>query len=275
MGEEPSHPELLDWLASDLIASGWQVKRLHRWILTSATYRQRGTRPETATRQQRWAAAVKRDPDVIWLSRFPRRRLEAEVIRDAMYAASSSLNLRMGGPSALPPLPVELVSTLLKDQWNPTVEVPEHYRRSVYVFARRNLRYPMLAMFDRPSANRSCAMRQASTTAPQSLFMLNSMASLDAARRLAGSVMRETDGLELGNYAEQAVRRTYGRNATREEQELLVKFMNSQKEISAQRNAGELALPIPRPPEARWRDGAALTDLCLALLNGNEFVYLD
>lgn len=274
IGSEPTHPDLLDWLATEFVASGWQMKRLHRLLLTSATYRQQGERPSSAAERRRWEAALDKDPDNTWFSRFPRRRLEAEVIRDSMYAVSDSLNDKMSGPGVRPPLPSELVSTLLKNQWNPTKDKSEHYRRSIYIFARRNLRFPLLAMFDRPSANNSCACRQTSTTSPQSLLMLNSAASLDAARRLAGAVWKEggTATTQIAN----AVQRAYGRPVKSNELRALADFIAGQTQLLAAHDPKSLAIPIP-PPSQGGHDAsaAALTDLCLALLNANEFIYLD
>ena len=99
------------------------------------------------------------------LSRYPRWRLQAEAIRDAMLASSSQINFKMAGPGVQQPLPDELVQTLLKNQWKVTRESNEHFRRSIYVFACRNLRFPILEAFDRPNSNSNCAMRDASTTA--------------------------------------------------------------------------------------------------------------
>ena len=158
MGGTPTHPELLDWLATELPRLGWSRKRLHRLIVTSATYRQ---------------------------ASFPRRRLDGEAIRDALLTASGQLNRQAGGPGFRPPLPNEVVRTLLKDQWPVTANSAEHRRRSVYLFARRNLRYPLFEAFDKPDANASCPRRNVSTIAPQSLLLLNGDDSLAAATELA------------------------------------------------------------------------------------------
>ena len=159
MGNEPTHPELLDWLASQLIQSGWSLKALHRQMVLSATYRQASLQTPSASRRQI-------DPENEWLSWFPRRRLEGEMVRDAILSISESLNEEMGGPGVRPPLPIEMKKTLLRNQWEVTDDLNQHLRRSVYVFARRNLRYPLFAAFDRPAANKSCARRQTSVTAP-------------------------------------------------------------------------------------------------------------
>src|SRR5690606_3207961 len=105
MGSFPSHPELLDWLACELVAEGWQIKPLQRLIVTSATYRQSSYADAESSAQATWSDSLTHDPDATLLSRFPRRRLEGEIVRDAMYAVSESLDRRMGGPGVRPPLP--------------------------------------------------------------------------------------------------------------------------------------------------------------------------
>ncbi|TXT29234.1 MAG: signal peptide protein, partial [Planctomycetota bacterium] len=149
MGTSPTHPELLDWLATELPQLDWSRKRLHRLIVTSSVYRQaglkrgegRGARGE----QDRTANSLPSNSPLVThhsqlLSPFPRRRLDGEAIRDSLLAASGELNRQPDGPGFRPPLPDELVRTLLKSQWPVTPEVDQHRRRSVYLFARRNLR---------------------------------------------------------------------------------------------------------------------------------------
>ncbi len=217
VGDEPTHPELLDWLASELVESGWSLKRLHRLIVTSATYRQAGgNRSREASDEPRTPPSsdesgyLARDPSNLWLSRFPRRRLSGESIRDAMFAASDTLNAEIHGPGVMPPLPDELVKSLRKNQWKASGREVDHYRRSIYLFARRNLRYPIFEVFDRPDANATCSQRSRSTTAPQSLLLLNSTFSLDAAQRLAGSVLATHDAVD-----EHSVREVFRRVLSR------------------------------------------------------------
>jgi hypothetical protein len=219
---------------------------------------------------------MKTDPRDVLLWRFPRRRLEAEVVRDAMFAVSDSLVQRMSGPGVKPPLPRELVDTLLKNHWKTSERVSDHYRRSVYVFARRNLRYPLFAAFDRPAANSSCAVRQQSTTAPQSLLLLNSEVSLDAARRLAGAVWSRV-GSDSERQIVEAFRRVLGRNPDRSEQDELAEFLTNQKSLvrEEKRTRDTLAIPHADLEIFDTAGAAALTDLCLALLNSSEFLYVD
>ncbi len=159
--EPPTHPELLDWLASEFIARGWSIKQMHKVILLSATYQQ-SSQPS--------AAALARDPENKLFSRQNRVRLEGEVIRDSLLAISGRLNPKVGGPSVLPPIPADITKT--SKNWTPSANAADHTRRSLYIFARRNLRFPFLEVFDAPDSNLSCPERGRSTTAPQSLTLV-------------------------------------------------------------------------------------------------------
>jgi hypothetical protein len=287
VGDEPTHPELLDWLATELIEHEWSIKHLHRLIVTSGTYRQAsGSRSRETSDEQRTSPdfhesgyeseSADSDPSNLWLARFPQHRLTGEAIRDAMFAVSGTLNYEMHGPGVMPTLPDELVKSLLKNQWKASDREADHYRRSIYVFSRRNLRYPIFEAFDRPDANATCAQRGRSTTAPQSLLLLNSAFSLDAAQRLAGSVLASHDAIH-----EQAVkevfRRVLSRSPRAEELAMLVEFVTQQASQLRQesRSRDKLPLPFRCPSTVDPFAAAAFTDLCLALLNSNEFIYID
>jgi len=286
-GEEPSHPELLDWLASDLVNRGWSLKRLHGRIVASAAYRRASRVNRTglsdddlAESQAHMAHLLEADPANRSLGRFPRQRLEGEAVRDAMLAAAGALNTRMGGPGIMPPLPKELLETVLADHWKVTPDPAEHDRRSIYVFARRNLRLPILEVFDRPDANASCPRRNRSTTAVQSLLMVNSDFSLTAARKLAGAVLAGSP-----NDANEQVRLVFRRALSREpeddERMAAVAFLADQTQLLKDegRDAGSLARPDPMPDASGEsldvHEAAALVDLCLAVLNSSEFLYVD
>ena len=172
-GEKPSHPELLDWLAAELPARDWSLKSMHRLLLTSATYQQvsRGV-------GKTWASRLTADPDNRFYSRMNRRRLDGESLRDTLLVVGGWETQRTGGPGVRPPLPREITGTLLNNQWPVSTNREDHHRRSVYLFARRNLRYPLFDLFDRPDGTASCGRRKESTTAPQSLILLNSNFSL-------------------------------------------------------------------------------------------------
>lgn len=283
VGDEPTHPELLDWLAIELIDSGWSLKHLHRLIVNSSVYRQPSRLEDSEIPSERspamqsnWQRVLELDPANLKLARFPRQRLSGEVIRDAMLTSAGALNSAQGGPGVLPPLPSEIVGMLLKDQWTVSRQAADHYRRSVYVFARRNLRYPIFEVFDRPDANASCPRRPQSTTAPQSLLLLNSELSLDLARRMAGRVLQDAPA-SVPDQIRLAVRYTMSRNPTAEELDKLSRFYHEHSSLIRQesRSIKDLAMPIPVAASVDSCDGASLTDLCLALFNSSEFIYVD
>jgi hypothetical protein len=278
MGADPTHPALLDWLAGEFVRSGWSFKRLHRLILTSAVYRQAGRLPASAdaATRDRWKQANERDPENRLLWRFPRQRLDGESIRDAMLAAAGRLSPRRGGPGVRPPLPDELVATLLKNQWVVSPDEEDHRRRSIYLFVRRNLRYPLFEAFDRPDTNASCPRRNRSTIAPQALILLNSEFSLAMARDLAGRVLKEAGETARERIA-LAYRLTLGRTPVADEARVAVRFLESEAAHlrDAGRSTNDLALPTPLPDGVDSFTAAALVDLCLSLFNLNEFVYVD
>jgi mono/diheme cytochrome c family protein len=179
-GERPTHPELLDWLATEFMARGWRLKELHRLICTSATYRQ-SSRPV--------AAATTVDADTRWLWRFPARRLEAESIRDSVLFASGSLDLAMGGPGAniYQPRTARDMS-----EWKP-LEKPgqESWRRTIYLLRMRGADDGVFKPFDVPDCGQVRAKRSESTTPLQALNLFNSGFILDQAGRLAARAQRE------------------------------------------------------------------------------------
>ncbi len=259
MGDEPSHPELLDFLAGGLIRRGWSLKQLHRQIVLSSVYRMRSSPPAAA--DGNWRAAIEIDPHNRLLSRFPRRRLDAESLRDTMFAVSGSLNHCGGGPGVQPPLPPEMIKTLKSGQWKTSPNTADHFRRSIYIFARRNLRYPFFATFDRPAANASCAVRQPSTTAVQSLLLLNSQTTLVASQRLAADIGR-TAGNDLRRGCNEIFRRLFSRPASEQELADCVDFLHQQTKMLKEEGDGQASQN-------------ALVDLCRALLNTNQFLYVD
>ena len=281
MGQPPSHPELLDWLATELTSNGWSIKHLHRLIVTSETYRQASRPAEPSWDEQQrqdaaraWQQLVQADPENKLLGRFPRRRLPGEAIRDAMLASGNLLLHEQGGPGVRPPLPDELVETLLKNQWDVTPDRAAHYRRSIYVFARRNLRYPIFEAFDRPDANASCPQRSESTTAPQALLLFNSEQTLEAAQAAAGAVYRQVP--EAEQQITQLYRRILSREPNARERAEGLAFYRQQTELLRRegRSSDELAVPDVTRLEGPYA-AAALTDVALGLLNCNEFLYLD
>ena len=179
-GSDPSHPELLDWLASELTRDDGSFKRMHRMMVTSATY-QRAARPGTdESSRALWSALQATDPDNRWWGRMTPRRLEGKAIRDAMLSVAGVLSERRGGPGARPPLPKELIATLLKNQWVVSPDEEDHRRRSIYLMVRRNLRYPLFEVFDRPDTNATCAKRSRSTGTRAAQFGTQRRAGRDA-----------------------------------------------------------------------------------------------
>lgn len=247
MGVPPSHPELLDWLASELIRQEWSLKSIHRLLVTSAVYRT-ASKPCAPGADEVWRQLIAADPENHLLGRMRRRRLEGEAIRDAMLAVSGRLNRQAGGPGIRPPLPAEVVQTLLKDQWPVTPDAGQHDRRSVYLFVRRNLKYPLFDVFDRPDQNLSCCRRQQTTIAPQALAMLNSEVTQQCADSVAARITAAA-GSDAADRIVSAYRLLLGRLPTDTELDSAVAFVASDP--------------------AGWRD------LCLALLNVSEFVYVD
>ena len=271
-GQKPTHPELLDWLASEFVAGGWSVKKMHKLMLLSASYRQssggegrgsrdEGMKPEDDDRpadasdsRKNQPAAARRfptpdprpsslDPENRLYWRMNRIRLEGEIIRDSLLAISGQLNLKMGGPGVFPPIPKELFEGA--KGWTANENAREHMRRSVYIFVRRNLRFPFLEVFDAPDNNLSCALRESSTTAPQSLTLLNADEVLSAAALTAERIAHDTTSTD--ERVTLAYRSILGRSPAETERALSRQFLTH----------------------------SPLSELCRALFNLNAFVYVD
>lgn len=272
-GDEPTHPKLLDWLAVELVEHGWSLKQLHRLMVTSAAYRQASRIDSAAT-----ALARERDPrnELLWHAR--RRRLEGETLRDAMLAIAGHLNVRMGGPSARPELPEGLSKNYA---WRPDEQVAERWRRSIYVLAKRNLRYPLFEAFDLPDMHHSCPRRAVTTTAPQSLLLLNGELAWEEARRWAEKLVKQTSGDEAALIA-LAYREAFGRPPLDEEVAAAREFLRGRGQDSGPGRGqdsgvggqGEKTI-APVPPSPSDAAFMAIVDFCHALLNSNEFIYID
>ena len=241
-GDRPSHPELLDWLAATLVEGGWRLKPLHRMLVLSATYGQ-GTAYEgvsvrgsesggrsapTPSHSLTLALSHTADPENRLLSHFNRRRLSAEEIRDSMLAVAGRLNLRTGGPSVMLPVDAELVKLLYKPaQWQPTKDVTEHDRRSLYLLAKRNLRLPFMEAFDAPALQTTCARRESSTHAPQALELLNGKFSNDLAAAFAKRLEADC-GTDRERLVERAYQLATGRSPAPSERQLALSFLRDQ-----------------------------------------------
>ncbi|MBI2948573.1 MAG: PSD1 domain-containing protein [Verrucomicrobia bacterium] len=292
LGEKPTHPELLDWLASvftsqlstpnSQLALRWSLKRLHKLIMTSTAYRQSSRRdPEKEPR----------DPDNQLYWRKPAQRLDAESIRDSILAASGALNLKMSGP----PVPVreDLVGQVVvgvdKKQGDNKmpVDVPmggEEFRRSVYVQVRRSKPLAFLNSFDAPVMEVNCERRQSSTVATQALMLMNSDFILDQAQQFVARLRREA-GPNPRDQIARAWQLAFSRGPTESEMRRSLEFLgqqmahltNASEKASAE--SSEKASDKKAKPEGSLKktepSQQALTNLCQALLSANEFLYVD
>ncbi|MDA1315694.1 MAG: DUF1549 and DUF1553 domain-containing protein [Acidobacteria bacterium] len=263
MGESPTHPELLDWLSDEFIRSGWSIKHMHRLIMNSASYQQNSSYRAGADK----ADSLNR---LFW--RFPPQRLEAEVIRDASLAVAGMLDPAMGGPSVYPPLPDGMPTP--RGGWKTSENAEDSGRRSVYVFVRRNARYPMLQAFDMPDTHESCSRRTVTTTAPQALSMLNNNQAIRWAQGFAGHVF-ERNGGDLNAGVDDAYELAFSRPPDGWEKDKALTFLDEQARLIAERHeeGGVIALPTFVPESVSAVDAAALVDFCHTLLNANEFVF--
>jgi hypothetical protein len=231
-GTPPSHPELLDWLATELVRGGWHMKALHKLIVSSAAYRQSSAAPPVL---------VERDPDNRLLARGPRFRMDAEMVRDTILAASGLLSAKIGGPSVFPPQPDGIWDIPYSDEkWIPSTGA-DRYRRGLYVFMRRSAPYPAFLTFDATSRER-CTVRRVRTNTPlQALTALNDEAFFEAARALAARIVREppssaadasggADDDELSRRATRAFRIVVSRAPTRDELDRIVASYRTQLE---------------------------------------------
>ena len=253
MGQPPSHPALLDWLATEFIRKGWSVKAVHRQIMTSEAYQMSSSHHTPGNHEK--------DPENVYLWRYPLRRLEAEAIRDIILAASGTLNLRMGGRPFFPPIPAEVRKSFNKGRWEMNEEGPEVWRRSVYSYWKRGMSYPLFDVFDLPSLQVTCERRTVTTVPTQALTLLNNEFVLEQARYFAERVVREA-GSDLADPVKLAYRIALSREPTTVELDYNLSFLGRQRSYHAGRNA--TANP----------DLDAVADLCDVLLNLNEFVYI-
>ena len=246
LGSPPSHPQLLDWLAREFVNSGWNLKQLHRLLMTSTAYRQQSM--TTPQRQQV-------DPDNRLLSRMLMRRLDAEEVRDSILSMASRLELRPFGP----PDPVQV----RKDGLVTSQPIDGRWRRSVYVRHRRKEMPTILEAFDVPQMNPNCLERKNSTVVSQPLHLLHNRMIYDLSRSLAERVEREA-GPDVDRQIELAMLITFGRGP------------NDEQRRTARAAMEQLAQSWSE--KLKEEDGAArraLADYCHALLNSAAFLYVD
>jgi cytochrome c553 len=237
--EPPTHPELLDWLAAKFVGDGWSIKAMHREILLSETY-------QLSSDDDPRGAAL--DPEDRWLWRFPRRRLDAESIRDALLAASGRLDAGRPGCHPFPP-----IEDWHWTQHNAFKAVYPSVHRSVYLMTQRLVKHPFLALFDGPDTNTSTDVRSRSTVPLQALYLLNNPFVLDCADGLAGRMIAAGSG--PADRVARGFELAWGRPPEAGERDRALRFVRDAGTVTADRNA--------------W------TSLAKVLLTANEFLYID
>ncbi|MDE0859075.1 MAG: PSD1 and planctomycete cytochrome C domain-containing protein [Akkermansiaceae bacterium] len=298
-GAKPTHPELLDWLASDFVENGWKMKRLHKIIMQSGTYQQSGIHPDRYN-------LAERDPTNSLLAYFPNRRLTAEELRDGMLHITGELNPNGGGLPIRPEMNMEvalqprMIQFSIAPTYLPSRTPEERNRRSIYAYRVRGLADPFLETFNQPNPNDSCEARDAASVSPQAFTLMNS--DLVTARSIAFALRLEKEAGTLPKRIQRAFHLTFSRNATDKELEQMVAYVTEMKdyhadqtpekrqypteitrslveEFSGQPFEYQEILPIFEDylPDTQAADATpetrALADFCLLLFNSHEFVY--
>ncbi|MBL8241633.1 MAG: DUF1549 domain-containing protein [Bryobacterales bacterium] len=243
MGERPANLALLDHLTASFIADGWSLKKLQKRIMLSAAWQQ--------SSDNNPASAAKDSENKLWW-KYPRHRLEGEAVRDSMLAVSGRLNAKMFGQPVFPPLPAGVVT---RGGWKVNADPSEHDRRSVYVFVRRNTRYPMFEAFDMPDTHESCARRNMTINPSQSLELMNSRLVTEWSRSFAARV-RNDGGQSLDGMLERAWKLAYQRQPKEAERLTARQFLERQTKLTGD-------------------EAQAWADLCQTLLSTNEFLYVN
>ncbi len=271
-GDKPSNPELLDYLAGNFVKDGWSIKKLHRQILLSSVYRQ-----SSDERRE----VYKADPDNQVLAVFPRRRLDAEQIRDSLLTASGQLTDKIGGPSVFPPIPGGVVTGYNNFDNNPlwkvSPDVKDQNRRSLYVFTRRSVPYPMLEVFDPANPQLVHSKRDVTTTPLQALTLFNSETVFGWSQALAGRVINEAGRNESAE-VDRLYQILFARNADKAEKATLHTFLaHQEKLIRDKATDGKFAINLPTGVKATQGQDpihlAAFVDLVHTVANSNEFSY--
>ena len=300
-GSKPTHPELLDWLTADFIEHGWKIKRVHRLIMMSETYR-RSSKPADSEKQ----ATV--DPDNKLLASFPTRRLTAEELRDSTLLVSGELNREMGGVPIMPEINLEvalqprMIQFSIAPAHQPSRTPAERNRRTIYAYRVRGQADPLLEIMNLPNPNESCEIRDSASVSPQAFTLMNSDVMTDRSIGFALRVQKEVPG-NLRQQIRRAVKIAYGRAPTEEELISLHAYLQEMQAYHAGHKPEEVKYPtqVTRSlveeftgepfefieklnvyedyvPDAKpWTvdaDTRALADVCLLLLNSNEFLYV-
>jgi hypothetical protein len=261
IGAKPTHPELLDWLATEFMSRGWSQKAIHRLIVTSNAYRQSSRhRPDLD----------ERDPYNHWLARQTRMRLEAEILRDTALSASGLLAAKIGGPSVYPPIPEGAMAvTQVKREW-PVPDGPDRYRRGLYTFFYRTAPHPGLALFDAPDATAACTRRVRSNSPLQALTLLNDDAFLEFARALAQRTLREAPAADNGRI-DHAFLLAMGRRPSQAERARLLRFLALQRD-EFQSDTAAAALMASSKDSKDVPELAAWTAVARVLFNLDDFM---
>ena len=299
-GGKPTHPQLLDWLAADFMENGWRIKRLHRMIMTSDTYRQSGNHPNMSMLRNT-------DPDNKLIAYRMPRRLTAEELRDSMLKTTGELNTAIGGLPVYPEINMEvalqprMIQFSIAPAYQPSRLPLERNRRTIYAYRTRGQPDPFLELFNQPNPNDSCEERDSTSVSPQALTLLNSQVMTDRSIALAIRIEREFDTLHL--QVKRAVQLAFGRVPSKAEWERLKNYTLKMQGYHAKHHPLKITYPksivrslveeftgqpfqykeilpvfenyVPDkrpfdvPPKTR-----ALADLCLLLFNSNEFIYV-
>ncbi len=300
-GSKPTHPELLDWLTTDFVKNGWKIKRLHKMIMTSEVYR-RSSKPADAKKQ----AAV--DPDNKLLASWQPRRLTAEELRDSTLQISGELNREMGGVPIMPEINMEvalqprMIQFSIAPAHQPSRTPAERNRRTIYAYRVRGQADPMLEIMNQPNPNESCEVRDAAAVTPQAFTLLNSDTMTDRSIALALRLQKENPEKPEA-WLKQAIQLSFNRAATDSEKSTLLAYLEEMKSYHAENKPEEVEYPteVVRslveeftgkpfefieklnvyedyvPDSKPWTvsaDTRALADVCLLLMNSNEFLYV-
>ncbi len=299
-GGKPTHPKLLDWLAADFVENGWKFKRLHRLIMLSKAYRQSGNHPEMEK-------LLTKDPDNHLLAYREPRRLTAEELRDGILKTTGELKVKMGGIPIMPEINMEvalqprMIQFSIAPAYQPSRTPEERNRRTIYAYRVRGQADPFLELFNQPNPNDSCEERDAAAVTPQAFTLLNSEVMSDRAIAFALRVEKEFDTLHL--QVKRAVQLAYGRVPDKVEWERLKQYVTKMQEYHAKHDPKPVTYPTKvrrslveeftgKPfdyeeilpvfenylPDKKPADvepsTRALADLCLILLNANEYIYV-
>ncbi|MEM9018392.1 MAG: DUF1553 domain-containing protein, partial [Verrucomicrobiota bacterium] len=299
-GKVPTHPELLDWLAADFVENGWTTKRLHRLILTSQAYKQASHHPK-----REYLAA--KDPDNSLLAYFPTRRLTAEELRDTLLTVTGELSTEAGGLPIMPEINLEvalqprMIQFSLAPAYLPDPTPERRNRRTIYAYRVRGMADPFLELFNQPNANDACELRDSAAVSPQAFTLMNSELMSD--RSIAFAAALQSFASDPASQVEEAFRRALGRSPDDVERQRLVAYFEEMKSYHADITPERPEYPTeitrslveefsgdtfeyqeilpnfenytadlkPADVDAETR---ALADVCLVLMNANEFVYV-